>query len=75
VLKAIYICPENEIAFLFVYFFLFQAVVVPTAGNTAPGWGPGVGPTSGASGWSPPVAGTSWVSTGPQSGSSLEVSK
>jgi len=49
-----------------------QAVVVPTAGNTAPGWGPGVGPTSGASGWSPPVAGTSWVSTGPQSGSSLE---
>jgi len=48
-----------------------QAVVVPTA-NTAPGWGPGVGPTSGASGWSPPVAGTSWVSTGPQSGSSLE---
>ena len=56
-------------------FLLFQAVVVPTAGNTAPGWGPGVGPTSGASGWSPPVAGTSWVSTGPQSGSSLEVSK
>ena len=34
-----------------------------------------MGPTSGASGWSPPghpVAGTSWVSTGPQSGSSLE---
>ena len=45
--------------------------------NTAPGWGPGVGPTSGASGWSPPVVGPGssevlW-SSGPQTGSSVLV--
>ena len=39
--------------------------------NPASGWGPGVGPPTGAPGWSSPVAGTSspiWVSTGPQPG-------